>query len=601
MDQAIITDYNQRALAAQNEFTRYEKLANRYSLLRLVVFGLIVLGIYFAVIYNNIFIVLGAFIALGFVFAWLVAKQSGFEKQKQYYKNLNSVTENEVAGISTRANLYDNGNGFNNDKHFYTADLDIFGNLSLFQMLNRAATFAGCSRLAAWLSKPAAKDVILKHQHAVQEIGTKNSWKLDLQARLLFAIKEPVNHLEQLITYLHFPLNLKGEAWLSKYAKIAPWLLGAAIILSWYYYPAKMLAVLIGLANMSIIFSRAAYIQKTDLIAGKIGHVLGNYAGVFEKIEQESWQADCNINLALVIKNDGTSMRIKELSILINKLNYHLNIYVGFFLNLFLLWDIRQIIAIENWKRNNRQNLENAFNVIAEFEALISISGLHINNPNWAFPGIVDDGGYTLVAQQLAHPLINTNQAVKNDYELRDTYKIDIITGSNMAGKSTFLRTIGINTVLALCGAPVCADSMQVSVITMVSYMRIKDSLNESTSTFKAELDRLQMLLAAVEGEEKIFFLIDEMLRGTNSVDKYLGSKAVIEQIISKKGVGMVATHDLQIAQLEQKYPDYIRNFYFDIQVLDGEMLFDYKIKNGECKTFNASMLLKRIGIDIEA
>jgi DNA mismatch repair ATPase MutS len=170
-----------------------------------------------------------------------------------------------------------------------------------------------------------------------------------------------------------------------------------------------------------------------------------------------------------------------------------------------------------------------------------------------------------------------------------------------MAGKSTLLRTIGINTVLALSGAPVCADEMTVSVITMVSYMRIKDSLNESTSTFKAELDRLQMLLAAVENEPKVFFLIDEMLRGTNSVDKYLGSKAVIEQLISKKGVGMVATHDLQIAHLEQKHATYVRNFYFDIQVVNGEMLFDYKMKHGECKTFNASLLLKQIGIDVDA
>src|SRR6202012_2420785 len=212
-----------------------------------------------------------------------------------------------------------------------------------------------------------------------------------------------------------------------------------------------------------------------------------------------------------------------------------------------------------------------------------------------------EGNAYTVSAKQIAHPLININSRVANDYELSDTFKIDIITGSNMAGKSTFLRTIGINTVLALCGAPVCADSMEVSVITLISYMRIKDSLNESTSTFKAELDRLQMLLAAVEKDPKVFFLIDEMLRGTNSVDKYLGSKAVIEQLISKKAVGMVATHDLQIAQLEQQYPDYVRNFYFDIQVVNGEMLFDYKIKHGECKTFNASLLLKQIGIDVDA
>lgn len=601
MEPNIIANYNQRAIEAKTQFTRYEKLANQYSLLRLVIFGLVVVSIYFGVVYNDIAIVIIAFILLGLGFAWLVSKQSGFEKQKQYYQDLVKVTENEIAGIATRANLYDNGNGFGDDKHFYTADLDIFGYLSLFQMLNRAATFAGRSRLAFWLSRPSVKYVILSRQDAVKEIATKNSWKLDLQARLVFAIAEPGNHLEQLITYLNVPLNLKGENWLSKYAKVAPWLLLAAMLGAWFYYPVKMLAVLIGLTNMSLIFSRSKEIAKTDLIAGKIGKILGNYASAFEKIEQEDWDADYNSNLALFIKKDGTSARIKELSHLINKLNYHLNPYIGFFLNLFLLWDIRQIIAIENWKRGNRQSLEKAFDVIAEFEALMSLSSLHINNPEWAFPRIVDGEGYTVTATQLAHPLINTDYAVKNDYELNDTYKVDIITGSNMAGKSTFLRTIGINTVLALCGAPVCAESMNVSVITIVSYMRIKDSLNESTSTFKAELDRLQMLLAAVEGEEKIFFLIDEMLRGTNSVDKYLGSKAVIERLISKKGVGLVATHDLQIAQLEQKYPDYVRNFYFDIQVVEGEMLFDYKIKSGECKTFNASLLLKRIGIDTEA
>ncbi|NCD69027.1 MutS-related protein [Mucilaginibacter agri] len=601
MEPTIIADYQQRALEAKTQFTRYEKLANQYSLLRLVIFGLIVVGIYFGVVYNDIAIVIVAFILLGLGFAWLVSKQSGFEEEKKYYQDLTKVTENEIAGITTRANLYDNGNSFSDDKHFYTADLDIFGHLSLFQMLNRAATFAGRSRLAFWLSKPSVKYVILNRQDAVKEIAAKNSWKLDLQARLVFAIAEPGNHLEQLITYLNVPLNLKGENWLSKYAKIAPWLLLAAIIGTWFYYPVKMLAVLIGLTNMSIIFSRAKAIAKTDLIAGKIGKILGNYASAFEGIEQEDWDADYNSNLASFIGKDGTSARIKELSHLINKLNYHLNPYIGFFLNLFLLWDIRQIIAIENWKRNNRQNLEKAFDVIAEFEALISLSSMHINNPQWAFPIIVDGAAYSITAKQIAHPLINPDYAVKNDYELEDTYKIDIITGSNMAGKSTFLRTIGINTVLALCGAPVCAESMAVSVITMVSYMRIKDSLNESTSTFKAELDRLQMLLAAVESDEKIFFLIDEMLRGTNSVDKYLGSKAVIERLISKNGVGLVATHDLQIAHLEQKYPDYVRNFYFDIQVVDGEMLFDYKIKNGECKTFNASLLLKRIGIDTEA
>jgi hypothetical protein len=601
MEQDIINDYKQRASLAGLEADKYKKLANTYSLLRLSIFALIVVAIYFAVQLDNFSIVAVAFIALVFAFAWLVSRQSRYERQKQYFDDLQQVNNNEIASIQSHANMYNDGSRFASDKHFYTADLDIFGNASLYQLVNRTATSTGNNKLAQWFDKPSAKEVILPRQAAVQEIATKNNWKLDIQTRLFFAIQQDASQLKNLFKYLHLPLNMPGEKWLGLYAKVAPYLFTALLVLAWFFPVMRLVVIFVGLINMGIVFSKAMYITKADMIAGKIGDTLANYAGVFKRVEEEQWQAAYNAGLAHQLKTGQTSNKIKELAALINKLNYHLNMIIGFILNLFFLWDIRQVIAIENWKRQNTESLEAAFDVIAEFESLISLAGLTINYPEWSFPQIDDKPSYTLIATALAHPLIDATKRIENDYELDDTFKIDIITGSNMAGKSTFLRTIGINTVLALCGAPVCAKTMQVSVITMISYMRIKDSLNESTSTFKAELDRLQMLLAAVENEPKIFFLIDEMLRGTNSVDKYLGSKAVIEQLIRKNAVGMVATHDLQIAHLETKYPDYVRNFYFDIQVKDGEMLFDYKIKHGECKTFNASLLLKQIGINVEA
>ncbi|QEC75473.1 MutS-related protein [Mucilaginibacter ginsenosidivorax] len=601
MQQDIITNYEQRANAAQQEAAKYKKLANTYSLLRLSIFALIVVAISVGVQQDNFTIVAMAFVVLVFAFAWLVSRQSRFEKLKQYYDDLQKVNLNEIASIQSHANMYNDGARFGNEKHFYTSDLDIFGNASLYQLVNRTATSTGNNKLAQWFDKPATKATILQRQEAVKEIAGKNNWKLSVQTLLVFAIQQDVNQLKNLFKYLHLPLDMPGEKWLATYTKIAPYLFTGMLILAWFIPYARLAAIIIGIANMGIVFSKAVYISKADMIAGKIGDTLAKYADVFKHAEDEPWQASYNASLAALLKTNQTSNKIKELANLINKLNYHLNMVVGFVLNLFFLWDIRQVIAIENWKRQNNESLEAAFDVIAEFEALISLASLAINYPDWAYPQIDDKPGYTLIAQSLAHPLIDAAKRIKNNYELEDTHKIDIITGSNMAGKSTFLRTIGINTVLALCGAPVCAKSMRVSVITMISYMRIKDSLNESTSTFKAELDRLQMLLAAVENEPKIFFLIDEMLRGTNSVDKYLGSKAVIEQLIRKNAVGMVATHDLQIARLEDKYPDYVRNFYFDIQVKDGEMLFDYKIKHGECKTFNASLLLKQIGINVEA
>lgn len=600
MQQDIIAQYQQKAAEAKSQADFYTSKANRYSLFRLLIFGLIIASIYPAVKFDQISILIVATIILLLAFIWLVSRQASFNEQKRYYLDLLAVTENEIGSVQDRTNLYDNGPAYINEKHYYTSDLDIFGKGMLFDLVNRSATPHGNDQLAAWLKSPANKATVLGRQESLKELATRNDWKLSLQARLLFARKEDKNQLPRFFVYLKSPLGLKGEGWLGKYALITPWLLFAAIIGSFFISGLNYAAALIGLFNGSLIFNNAKVIKKTSMVLDGIGKVLGKYAIAFGMIEQDEFQAQYTKDVQSVLRKAQTSANIKQLAVLINRFDYHSNLIVGTFLNVFFLWDIRQMIAIENWKRSNQQYFEEAFDALAEVEALLSLSSLPINYPQWTFPQIVDTENYTLTGKQIAHPLISTTNRVANDYELQDTRKIDIITGSNMAGKSTFLRTIGINTVLALCGAPVCADSMTVSVMTMVTYMRIKDSIAESTSTFKAELDRLKMLLDAVDGDKKVFFLIDEMLRGTNSRDKYLGSKAVIEKLVAQNGVGMVATHDLQIAELEQKYPDYIRNFYFDIQVVDGEMLFDYKIKHGECKTFNATMLLKRIGIEVE-
>jgi hypothetical protein len=601
MEQDTINNYNLRIDAANAEVNKYKKLINIYSFLRLGLIGLLVIAIYLGNTQNNFTIIAVAIVIVLFGFAWLVSKQSGFEDKKKYFENLVKVNENEINSILHHTNMYDNGAVFSNDKHFYSADLDIFGSSSLYQLINRSATAAGNSKLGEWLNAPSEKDIVLSRQDALKEISLKQDWKADMQARLLFANSKDAIQLNVLFAYLKLPLDIPGEKWLSVYIKIAPLLLSAAIVASIYFAPITFVAVVLGIFNLLILNSKGEIIMKSAAIADKIGQVLADYAVVLKVIEAEKWQSAKCTELNQKLNNGQTNKSIEGLAKLINKLGYNLIMIVNFVLNVFFLWSLKQVIAIENWKRDNKQDIETAFDVIAEFEALISLSSLAINYPKWSFPQIADGEAYTITTNNIAHPLISNKYSVSNNYELNDAFKIDIITGSNMAGKSTFLRTIGINTVLALSGAPVCADDMTVSVITIVSYMRIKDSLNESTSTFKAELDRLQMLLAAVENEHKVFFLIDEMLRGTNSVDKYLGSKAVIEQLISKKGVGMVATHDLQIAELEKKYPDYIRNFYFDIQVVNGEMLFDYKMKHGECKTFNASLLLKQIGIDVDA
>lgn len=600
MKDDIIKDYKRRAECAREEVNKFLGLINNFSWLRLALLILFIAAISFAIKFDEILIVIISIIILIPCFGLLVARQSKFESLKNYFTQLEMVNENEIRNIESHANIYSDGKRFINDIHYYTSDLDIFGTESLFQLINRCASTMGCEKLAGWLSSPQKNETILCRQEAIKEIASMNNWKLDIQARLLFSNKKGHDLSRQLFKYLETPLNLSGELWLKKYIKIAPFLMLSAITIACFYPALTPFVILIGLINLGIVNSKSQYIKKADLISGEIGSILAKYSVVFNKIEDQQWKSAYCFQMVKCIKEFQTSIKIKELSSLIDKLNYRLNFVVGNFLNLFFLWEIRQIILIDCWRKNNNKNFEIAFDFVAEYESLISLAGLHINNPCWCFPEITEGQGYTLSAVDIGHPLIKEDHRITNNYELNDIFKIDIITGSNMAGKSTFLRTIGINTVLALCGAPVCAGKMCVSVITILTYMRIKDSLKEGTSTFKAEMERLQMLLNAIESGQKVFFLIDEILRGTNSVDKYLGSKAVITRLINKKAVGMVATHDLQIAGMEKIYPDYIRNFYFDIQVKNGEMIFDYKLKNGECKTFNATLLLKQIGIEID-
>jgi hypothetical protein len=600
MTEPILSTYQQNITIAQKQIQFYQKKVNVFSLLRLIAFGALLVLVYWSVKLETFTLFAIGAVIIGVTFNWLVARQSWFEKQKAYFQNFKAVNQNEIDSIEQHDNIYANGDSFNNEKHYYTSDLDIFGNASLYQLINRAATTTGRQKLANWLNAPAAKPIILQRQEAIQELKEKAPWKLETQARLLFANKEDADGLSKLFKYLHTPILVPGEAWLSKYIVVAPVVLILSFVVSFYLPGVKYVAIGIALLNFVITGATTKATNQTDLIAGKIGQTLKNYADAFSGIEAQTWTAGYNVALANIIKRpDGksTAAIMGQLSSLINNLNQRLNMVVGFLLNIVLVWNVRYVLAIEKWKQVNHEEIEAAFDVIAEYEALMSLASLHINYPDWATPQIAEGTGFTLTANEIAHPLIKEKLRVANSYELNNTRKVDIITGSNMAGKSTFLRTLGINTILALAGAPVCAKSMSVSVVQLFSYMRIKDSLNESTSTFKAELDRLQMLLKAVDTQPNIFFLIDEMLRGTNSVDKYLGSKAVIEKLIGQQGVGLVATHDLQLAQLENQYPNYVRNFYFDIQVINGEMLFDYKIKDGECKTFNASLLLEQIGI----
>ncbi|HET8830040.1 MAG TPA: DNA mismatch repair protein MutS, partial [Pelobium sp.] len=342
---------------------------------------------------------------------------------------------------------------------------------------------------------------------------------------------------------------------------------------------------------------------KIDHIHENIGSsvaVLEGYAPNIKWIEQTEWKSELLIEKVKSIKSgQPLHQQIAELASILNSLNSRLNPIVGVFLNLFFQWDLRCLQKLAKWKQLNQTNVVKGIALIGDFETLITFATLSVNHPTWIRPIIVEQ--FSFKTTQLGHPLISQESRIANDFQLLENVTMDVITGSNMAGKSTFLRTVGVNMVLAFAGANVCALTFESSVFNLVTYMRIKDSLASQTSTFKAEIDRLKMILDRTKSDKDAFILVDEMLRGTNSRDKYLGSKVFIKALIAQQTPGFIATHDLQIAELVNEFPVELRNFHFDIQIKNEEMYFDYKIKTGECKTFNAAILLKAIGLNVDA
>jgi DNA mismatch repair ATPase MutS len=267
------------------------------------------------------------------------------------------------------------------------------------------------------------------------------------------------------------------------------------------------------------------------------------------------------------------------------------------FLNTFLLWDVRQVRALNQWKEMNRTKVTTWFYLIGQFEVLNSIATLCFNNPQWCWP--VFDLYFKLEGEEIGHPLIPVSKRITSSFNMQGNPKIAIITGSNMAGKSTFLRSLGVNVLLAQMGAPVCAKRFALSQMQLMSSMRIEDNLAESTSTFYAELKKLKTIVEAVKSQEPVFVLLDEILRGTNSLDRHHGSKALIRQMIREQGVAIIATHDIELAQMQKEFSKEIENYHFDVQVRGEELYFDYLLKKGICTNLNATILMKKIGIEI--
>lgn len=528
-------------------------------------------------------------------FIIVVNIQHKIATHENYLEKLLWIYQNEVELANGIDNGYDHGHSFKNDDHPYSSDLDLFGKASLYALINRCTTRLGSKKLADLMLIAHDEAMILERQEAVKEICGQIQDTFNFRANLKGHDAEKVEEIKyKLSTQLTQQLQFIRSPFLGVLVKIMPFLTLALLVSALLFEgPFWGLLSLVGLINAGVVFYHMKSINKVYYGFSKGAALLVNYSLAVAWTEKRQWKS--TYIRKFFTDGEKVSSEIKNLAKIIQAFDTRLNILLSVVLNCFLLWDLRCSIGLDMWHQRAAQKVKDGLDRIGHFEELIAVGTLAFNQPEWIFPEISSQ--FCFRAKDLGHPLIIAEKRVTNDFNLEVIPTVDIITGSNMAGKSTFLRSVGINMVLAYLGAPVCAAGMRVSIFKVLTYMRIKDSLTESTSTFKAELNRLKMILANVAEHRNSLVLIDEMLRGTNSKDKFTGSKVFIERLVKLAIPALFATHDLQLSELKVVYGEQIRNFHFDIQMHSGEMEFDYKLKEGACKVFNAAILLKEIGL----
>lgn len=591
--------YKQKHEAFQKEL---EKRRKRKTGLGLIRFGNIVLMIIIGYFVWNFSILLSFILIISLIvlFFWIVRKDLDNKARMDTLQVYLKAVNQELLSLHGSYSQFPNGANWKPKDHRYAEDLDLFGPASLFQFLNRTNSEPGEKCLANWLLDAAPLSEILPRQQAVKELNEKPDFLLDLRVP---GLKKKFSFMAErrLNEWLKEPTGFLQYGFLQVVRFIVPLIMLG--ILTLYIGDWVGLDVFI----YSLLFSGAIsyYInKKVSVIHNSLSFMVDELKVVTQQlmlIESATFNAEKlhQLQKKLSLQNHKASSRVKDLEKILSRFDLRYNMLLSAPLNLFLLWNLQQILDLEKWKTSTDVNLEDWIDAIAEMEALSSLATVCFNNPEWSFPEIVP-AYFVCEGKNLGHPLIPKEKRVDNSISIPDNKHIMLITGSNMAGKSTYLRTIGVNTVLALAGSAVCADHLKISHVKLMSSMRIADNLEESTSTFYAELKKLKQIIDAANANEYVFVLLDEILRGTNSHDRHTGSRALIRQLLDKHAVALVATHDLALSEYARDFGSHISNYYFDVTVNGEDLSFDYRIKPGVCNSMNASILMKKIGIRLD-
>jgi len=596
-DQRAKAVYEERIRALDRRIDRLKRSDRFLIVIKLLIFfgGLFLVSQFFPDRPGRS-VALLAFFAVLFVVAAVI--HENVLQKIRLFKSLRQVNAREAGALS---GLFieglDAGAEFFDPPHSYTSDLDIFGERSLFHFLNRAATSVGRRALAVRLQKQLDASKLLDHQAAVKELAGKLDFRQSLQACGL-DIDDTGQKTDALRQLTEEKLLLLGKKTSVLWLYGLPLITLTLLVLSFFGipWPVFLFFVIPQVAVNKMTGKKVASLYRSSSRHFKI---LKTYWKILREIEKENFESLRLTSLQgeLWAGESTASLAIKKLAVLLEWLDARSSEFMHFLLNNLLLWDLQCVYRLEKWKRRYAAKAGLWLEVMGEIEVLASLANLAFNHPDWTFPQIRADG-FCFKASSLGHPLIAGDERVANDFSMEGQGSLFIVTGPNMAGKSTFLRTLGVNSVLAFAGAPVCASAMDISFFQLITSMKSSDSLDKHLSLFYAELQRLKLVLDSLKNGPPIFFLIDEMLKGTNALDRHKGSVALIKQFLRSMATGIVATHDLDLAYLEKEYPQ-VKNFHFDSLIKGGALYFDFKLKPGICESFNALILMKKIGIEI--
>jgi DNA mismatch repair ATPase MutS len=586
--------YSLKSKKYSEELSKINKNYNSISLLRLFCIFFFLLSVYYYS-QNNIvyYILLAGFFFFSFIF--LMRFHSQLDFRRKIKKALIQINEDEMAYLKRENIPFENGEEFQDFQHPYAYDLDIFGAHSLFQNLNRTATFIGKKKLAGQLLSLLPESIILDNQKAIKELAEAIEWRQDFLA-LAKLTKDKKSVYERLLQWSQFP-----SVAFSKTNGIISFMAPLLLILAFVGYLITSNPVFLSYLSFLFVFNLAflgLFLKqiKTEIAhAENIDAIISQYSLLVQKIEQQNFQSEKLIALQqkLKHKNVNASIHLKSLAGLFSKMDSIGNFVTAIIFNGIFLFNIQVLKSLIRWKKEYKSELENWLEVIGEFEMLNSLANFSYNNPEFVFPKLNAD--YQIDFANLSHPLLNPNSRVGNSVTFQPQYFM-ILTGSNMSGKSTFLRSIGINMVLTGMGSAVCASQANVHPLPVLVSMRLSDSLSDSESYFFAEIKRLKQIMDVLQ-TQPAFVLLDEILRGTNSEDKRNGTIEVVKKVIAKKAIGAIATHDIEVCLTTNDYPEKLTNKCFEVEILEDELYFDYKLRDGICKNKSATFLMQKMGV----